>query len=143
MSFFAGCHRHHGCCCNDCGNEKPQGFFEQRTVAAPVGPIVESYAMMQQMPMMMAMPMMMGMQVTGMSSVVAATQTRPVTYQTQTRTEATSDVDQRLNDLDKRVDALDKRMQTIQGAVEIQTRILEEIKARGSIGNQPIPSSGS
>ena len=46
----------------------------------------------------------------------------------------------RLDELDARVEALNLRMQTIQRAVEIQTRILEELKAEGKIGGKKVPS---
>ena len=93
--------------------------------------------MMQQMPMMMAMPMMMGM---GMPMMGATTQARSVSYE-RPREDCCSESERRLDDLDDRVDALDMRMQTIQRAVEIQTRILEEIKAQGTIGKTAIPSA--
>ncbi|MCA9202000.1 MAG: hypothetical protein KDA59_03105, partial [Planctomycetales bacterium] len=79
--------------------------------------------MMRAVPAMMAMPMMLGVQ----------TQARAASFESPQQCDC-NDLEDRLNDLDRRVDALDLRMQTIQRAVEIQTRILEELKAQGTIG---------
>ena len=92
---------------------------------APSGPIVESYPMMRAVPTMMAMPMMLGTQVRG--------------YDDRAPDPCDSRLKERMDALDVRVNALDVRMETIQRAVEIQTRILEELKAQGTIGNQPVP----
>ena len=85
--------------------------------------------MMRAVPAMMAMPMMLGVQ----------TQARAASFESPQQCDC-NDLEDRLNDLDRRVDALDLRMQTIQRAVEIQTRILEELKAQGTIGQKPIPT---
>jgi hypothetical protein len=58
------------------------------------------------------------------------------------QTPVCNDDDRRLDDLEERVDSLHHRMETILDAVEVQTRILEEIKQRGSIGRTPIPNRG-
>ena len=82
--------------------------------------------MMRAMPAMFAMPMM--------PMMVGQT---PATRATPEPTCAGSQ--DRLDDLDARVEALNLRMKTIQRAVEIQTVILEELRAKGSIGGQKLP----
>ncbi len=135
IQIFGCCH-HHGChCCRD--DNRRSRDAEPSSIArsipvAPSGPIVESYPMMRAVPTMMAMPMMVGTPVRGVS---LESQSRDLCDDRKQR--------DRLDDLDERVDALDLRMQTLQRAVELQTRILEEIKAQGTIGNQPIPSKST
>lgn len=134
IQIFGCCH-HHGChCCrkDDRRSREVEPSFARSVPVAPSGPIVESYPMMRAVPAMMAMPMMISPQVRGVS---LDSQPRDLCDDRQQRN--------RLDELDERVDALDLRMQTLQRAVEIQTRILEEIKAQGTIGNKPIPSNAA
>ena len=90
--------------------------------------------MMRAVPAMMAMPMMPMM----MGQVPM---TRAVSFEEPRSrgTERTCETSQdRIDELDARVEALNLRMKTIQRSVEIQTRILEELKAQGTIGNKPL-----
>ena len=119
----------HGCCSKDRDSRSMESPLARSAPAAPSGPVVESYPMMRAAPMMMAMPMMMGNQVRGVS------------FDARSEKDCCTELDERMDDLDKRVNALDTRMQTIQRAVEIQTRILEELKAQGTIGNKPIQAA--
>lgn len=136
LKFHGGCSHHHGCCHCCPGDQRSsrdvEPAFARSAPVAPSGPIVESYPMMRAMPMMAAMPMMM-----------MGTQVRAASLETQSRDDCCAELEKRMNALDERVDAFDLRMQTIQRAVEIQTRILEEIKAQGTIGNQPIKTKAS
>ena len=47
--------------------------------------------------------------------------------------------DERIDELDARVEALHLRMVTIQRSIELQTKILEELSARGSIVGTRLP----
>jgi hypothetical protein len=85
--------------------------------------------MMRAMPAMYAMPMMPVMPMT----VGQTSATRAVPEPTCAGSQ------DRLDELDARVEALNLRIKTIQRAVEIQTAILEELKAKGSIGGQKLP----
>jgi hypothetical protein len=81
---------------------------------------------------MMVMPMMVSAPV----RAVSLEDTRP-------RSEPTCSTSQsRIDELDARVEALNVRLMTIQRAVELQTRILEELKAQGTIGGKGIPQGG-
>lgn len=129
-------HGHHGghCCCgcreddqSRSRDESPAEAFARSTPMAPSGPIVESYPMMRATPAMIAMPMMMGYSA------------RNASYDTQSRDDCGDRCQKQIDDLDERVAALDLRLKTIQRAVELQTQILEEIKAQGTIGNSPMP----
>lgn len=131
LRFHGGC-RHHVGCCHCCAVDQRTSRDVEPVVSraapqAPSGPIVESYPMMRAMPMMAAMPMMM-----------VGGQVRAASLESRAPDDCCEELEKRMDALDERVDAFDLRMQTIQRAVEIQTRILEEIKAQGTIGNQPI-----
>ena len=91
---------------------------------------------MRAMPAMMTMPMMPMM----FGQAVAPT-TRAVSFdddRTRSRgNERTCEASQdRIDELDARVEALNLRIKTIQRSVEIQTQILQELKAQGTIAGQ-------
>jgi hypothetical protein len=129
------CHgRHCGRCCCCCDRrekrEAPRGAA--RGAQVPSGPVVESMPMMRAVPAMMAMPMM-PMMMGQAPSYRAVSFDEPRNRAPERSCEGTQD---RIDELDARVEALNLRMKTIQRAVEIQTRILEELKAQGTIGNR-------
>lgn len=136
LKFHGGCSHHYNCChccpTDQRSSRDAEPAFSRAAPQAPSGPIVESYPMMRAMPMMASMPMMM-----------MGTQARAASFEKQSRDDCCTELEKRMDALDERVDAFDLRMQTIQRAVEIQTRILEEIKAQGTIGNQPIKAETS
>ena len=130
-------HRLHSCCGHCCA--APQESREaprerSRAAAIPSGPIVESYPAMRAMPAMMMMPVMSMPMAYG-----AVPETRSAPYQERSAEPTCSGSKDRLDDLDARVEALDLRMRTIQRAVELQTRLLEELKATGSLGGDKTP----
>lgn len=91
---------------------------------------------MRAMPAMMAMPMM-----PMMYGQAVVPQTRAVTFEeprTRNRGPERSceDSGDRIDELDARVEALNLRMKTIQRAVELQTRLLEELKEQGAFGKK-------
>lgn len=128
---LAWCGRHCGYCCHcDRDREAPrEARAASRAAAIPTGPVVESFPMMRAMPAMFAMPMMPMMP-------MAVGQTQATRAAPEPTCAGSQD---RLDELDARVEALNLRMKTIQRAVEIQTVILEELKAKGSIGGQKLP----
>ena len=78
----------------------------------------------------MAMPMMVGGFTSARAVSFVPEETRSLAPRAAERSCAGSS--DRLDLLEQQVDALNLRMKTIQRAVEIQTRILEEMKAEGN-----------
>lgn len=110
---------HHGCrsCCNCQGSSSREA---PRSVAtAPRAAIVESMPVFQMTPGVVTMPMMM------------AGFARQAPEEPRSREASCNTSKDRLDLLETQMAALDLRMQTIQRSVEIQTRILEEMKADG------------
>jgi len=62
---------------------------------------------------------------------------REVSWGTATRS---SEGDDRLDELDARIEAIHLRLSTVQRTVELQTKLLEELKLQGTIGGQPLPA---
>jgi chromosome segregation ATPase len=83
---------------------------------------------------MMAMPMM-PMMIGQVSTARAVSFEEPRSRGVERSCEGTQD---RIDELDARVEALNLRMKTIQRSLEIQTRILEELRAQGTIGGQKL-----
>lgn len=112
---FAGhcCKHHHGCCC--C--QESQSRDVPRAPFAPRAAVVDSMPVFQMTPGVVAMPMMM------------AGFARSLPEQPRSAPQECDNACQRIDQLEQKVDALDLRMQTIMRSVEIQTRILEEMKA--------------
>ena len=128
------CHRcrRSRCCCSE-----PAPVRTVRAFEPPVGPIVtDSIPVLRSSPAFVAMPFM-PMMVSGQMRGISFEDTRDRSRGSERNCEGSQD---RLDELDARVEALNLRMQTIQRAVEIQTRILEELKAEGKIGGKKVPS---
>lgn len=121
-------HHKHCCCCECCCGTEQSRMMSIRAAEPPVAPVVGSMPMVTATPTMMMMPMMLGMR--------AASFEQPRS----SRSRGDDDCHDRIDELDARVEALHLRMQTIQRSVEFQTRILEEIKSKGEIGGQKIPT---
>ncbi|MGE0757402.1 MAG: hypothetical protein AB7F89_11275 [Pirellulaceae bacterium] len=127
------CCRSHRCCCE---RRQPEPLRAvPRYAEVPSGPIVESYPVMRAAPTMMVMPvmpMMMGVSVRGVSLE------EPRSREYQPTCASSKD---RLDELDDRVEALNLRLQTIQRAVELQTVLLEELRAQGAFGTKSAPAN--
>ncbi len=125
-SHQKGYSSHHcGKCCHHCKDDsRGRGSRDSPSMMAraPVGAIVESVPVTRAVPSLVSMPMMAGI---------------PVSQATRQRSEA----DERVDELDARVEALHLRMVTIQRSIELQTKILEELRAKGSIGGVPVPAA--
>jgi len=80
--------------------------------------------MMRAMPALVSMPMMLG---------ATADANRSATRS------SCDEHDDRISEMDERIEALHVRMMTIQRSVELQTKILEELRASGSIGGTRLP----
>jgi len=109
------CHHHYHHYCEE------QPARRRGAEAAPRAAIVDSIPMFQMSAGVVAMPMMM---TTGVRAASFVPETRAAE-----QTCASSGG--RLDEIEAQVDALNLRMRTIQRSVEIQTRILEEMKAEG------------
>ena len=122
------CWFHHckHCCKCPSSCEAPREAPREAPVA-PRAAIVESMPVFQMTPGVIAMPMMMA--------------ARQATFE-QPREQTCSTSKDRLDALETTVSALDLRMRTIQRSVEIQTRILEEMKAEGRFPQRYLPPSG-
>lgn len=133
-------HRHHGRCCARCCDqgtrESPRAAI--RAAQIPVGPVVDSYPVMRAMPAMMAMPMMPVMYGQGVMPVARAAAFEEEKPRSRGAERSCAGSADRIDELDARVEALNLRLKTVQRAVEIQTAILEELKASGSIGGQKL-----
>jgi len=119
-SYGKSCCRHHCCRC-ECEEREPRESRVPRAALAPRAAIVESMPVFQFTPGVVAMPMMMAS--AGISRGMSLDQFRSPSEQ---NCSASKD---RIDALELQVEALDLRMQTIQRSVEIQTKILEEMKA--------------
>jgi len=118
----------HDPCCSHCyredrGTRGALGGGLGTTRSAPVGPVVESLPLMPAVPSMVSMPMLLGTRAAAVSRDVCD--------------------EDRVNELDARVEALHLRLMTIQRAVELQTQILEELRASGTIGGARVPVSAA
>jgi hypothetical protein len=90
------------------------------------------------MPAMMAMPMMPVMYSQGMTPVARAAAFEEEKPRSRAAERSCAGSADRIDALDERVEDLHLRLKTVQRAVEIQTAILEELKARGSIGGRKL-----
>ena len=94
--------------------------------------MVESLPMFNATPGVFSMPMMMPMSI------------QQASFQQPRAAEPTcSSSGSRMSDVEERVNALDVRMRTIQRAVEIQTRILEEMKEENIFPKRYLQGSGT
>ena len=121
-------HRHHGSCNCQCkpsgGESQSRGLKLGGNVApAPRAMITESVPAMMFQPQFIAMPVMYG---GGGNRGFDGPQP-----QSRAMEPSCSDSKDRINTLEERVEALDLRIRTIQRSVEIQTQILEQMKANG------------
>jgi len=119
------CWFHH--CKHCCECQCPEREAPRAAPVAPRAAIVESMPVFQMTPGVIAMPMMMA--------------ARQATFE-QPREQTCSTSKDRLDALETTVSALDLRMRTIQRSVEIQTRILEEMKAEGRFPQRYLPPGG-
>ena len=112
-----------GQCCHHCKEDRGSRGAADRGVLprfsrAPIGVVVDSVPVVRAVPSLVSMPMMAGIPVA--------------------RAARGTD-DERIDELDARVEALHLRMVTIQRSIELQTKILQELSATGSIGGKRIP----
>ena len=122
---FAGhCCKHHGCYC--CPAPEPREA--PRAAYAPRAAVVDSMPVFQVTPGVVAMPMMMA----GFARQVPEERPRSTPKEC-------DQAHDRIDQLEQKVDALDLRMQTIMRSVEIQTRILEEMKAERVFPKRYLP----
>lgn len=112
------------CCCSSCccGSQGSRGY-EDQTRAAPAPQTQQ--VQVRSAPVSLAMPTLVSLPMFG-SGLASASR-------------SSSSSNSRIDDLEERVDSLHRRMIVIERAVEVQTEVLEEIKARGTIGGTPIP----
>jgi len=111
------CRHHHRRHCCEC-EEKEERSVRRAPPAAPRAAIVESMPVFQLTPGIVTMPMVLNAR--------AASFEAP-----RSREESCASSSDRLDLLELKVESLHVRLQTIQRSVEIQTRILEEMKAEG------------
>lgn len=128
-------------CKHRCHNCYPEEAPPQRKSAPPVAEappkaaVVESLPMFNMTPGVFAMPMMMPMPM-----AVQPASYQPKSAPPETTCAASRD---RIVEIEDRVNALDLRMQTIQRSLEIQTRILEEMKAEGKFPSRYLPQGAA
>src|SRR5436190_14489475 len=121
------CRHHHDCCCCDNGNRSRSVPFGE---VAPRAAIVESMPVFQMTPGVVAMPMMMA------SFGASANRSVPTS-----RDQSCAGSKDRVDELEIQVEALNVRMKTIQRSMEIQVRLLEEMKAEGKFPNRYLPQA--
>jgi hypothetical protein len=115
-------------CCRQCDSTPSRSAPQPRAVYAPRAAVVDSLPVFQMSPGVIAMPMMM-------------TTNRQVSFE-EPRARSSPDCStskDRIDVLEDKVEALNLRMQTIQRSVEIQTRILEEMKAERMFPQRYLP----
>jgi hypothetical protein len=124
-----GSHKHckRCCCCSQPKESRQRGARFDSMV--PRAGIVDSMPVFQLTPGVVSMPMMM-----------ASYNARSVEPQ---RAEKSCDSTSRdrLDELELQVQGLDKRMQVLQRSMEIQVRILEEMKAEGKFPQRYLPAA--